>query len=66
MAAESRIEKGGREPKVKDVVCRVRVYPTGTDSATKKLLNDNITETLFIKGGKVSDVSKQIQKAFGG
>ncbi|MGH3589549.1 MAG: hypothetical protein ACRDRF_00730 [Pseudonocardiaceae bacterium] len=63
---DSKIERGGRAIKTEDGVGRVRIYVSMTDSKTKKSVPENITDTLYVKGSKVSDVAKQITKAFGG
>lgn len=62
-AAESRVERGGREAKTQDDLCRVRIYLSGTDPKTKKPLKNNITDTLYVRNVKVSDLAKQIVKA---
>lgn len=61
-----KVQVGGREPKTKDSVCRVRVYLSGTDSKTKKNLKDNISSAVYINGDTVSNVQKKIIAAFSG
>jgi hypothetical protein len=63
--SDSRVEIGGREAKTEDAVCRVRIYLSGTDPKSKKPIKTNITQTLYVRQSKVSDVSKQISKALG-